>query len=78
LREKPIYTNYANAGIYILKTDTINSIPKNDFFHITHLIEKLISEGHTIIHNPIVGYWIDIGQHQDYINAQEIAKHIRL
>lgn len=76
LREKPVYTNYANAGIYILKTNTIKKIPKNKFFHITHLMESLISENQTIIHNPIIGYWIDIGQHQDYENAKEIVKHL--
>ncbi|WP_320113081.1 nucleotidyltransferase family protein [Draconibacterium orientale] len=76
LKEKPVYTNYANAGIYILKTDAINEIPQNTFFHITHLMEKLMEKGEKVIHNPIVGYWIDIGQHQDYKNAQEIVKHI--
>ena len=76
LKEKPVYTNYANAGIYILKIDAINEIPQNTFFHITHLMEKLMVKGQKVIHNPIVGYWIDIGQHQDYKNAQEIIKHI--
>lgn len=32
--------------------------------------------GQKVIHNPIIGYWIDIGQHQDYENAKEIVKHI--
>jgi dTDP-glucose pyrophosphorylase len=76
LKEKPIYTNYANAGIYILKKKIIDKIPYNSFFNITDLMEKLIEEGQTVIHNPIVGYWIDIGQLQDYLNAQEIVKHL--
>lgn len=77
LKEKPVYTNYANAGIYILKTEIINKIPHNSFYNITDLMEKILLEGYSIIHNPIIGYWIDIGQHQDYLNAQEIVKHIR-
>lgn len=77
LKEKPIFTNYANAGIYILKKEVINKIPHNSFFNITDLMELLIIENQSVIHNPIVGYWIDIGQHQDYINAQEIIKHIK-
>jgi len=76
LKEKPVYTSYANAGIYILKSDVIKEIPQNTFFHITHLMEKLMGKGQKVIHNPIVGYWIDIGQHQDYNNAQKIIKHI--
>lgn len=77
LKEKPIFTNYANAGIYILNKELISKIPRNSFFNITDLIELQIIESQSVIHNPIVGYWIDIGQHQDYINAQEIIKHIR-
>lgn len=77
LKEKPIYTNYANAGIYILNTSVLNKIPRNTFYNITDLMEQLIAENQTVIHNPIVGYWIDIGQHQDYKNAQEIVKHIK-
>lgn len=75
LKEKPIYTNYANAGIYILKTEIVSKIPTDTFFNITDLMEQLISENHKLIHNPVIGYWIDIGQHQDYLNAQEIVKH---
>lgn len=75
IKEKPVYTNYANAGIYVLEKEAINRIPKNQFFNITDLMEELINEKIPIIHTPIVGYWIDIGQHQDYINAQEIIKH---
>lgn len=77
LKEKPVYTNYANAGIYILNTKVLNKIPRNKFYNITDLMEQLIAKNQTVIHNPIVGYWIDIGQHQDYINAQEIVKHIK-
>jgi dTDP-glucose pyrophosphorylase len=76
LKEKPVYTNYANAGIYILKRNIIDKIPYNSFFNITDLMEKLIKEGQSVIHNPIVGYWIDIGQQQDYLNALEIEKHL--
>lgn len=77
IKEKPVYTNYANAGIYVLEKEAVNLIPKKQFFNITDLMEELINEKLPIIHTPIVGYWIDIGQHQDYINAQEIIKHTR-
>ena len=76
LKEKPIYTHYANAGIYILEKKLLQKIPYNSFLNITDLIEQIITENLLIIHNPIVGYWIDIGQKQDYLNAQEIAKHL--
>jgi len=76
IKEKPVYTNYANAGIYIFEKELIKKIPKNTFYNITTLVQELINENISIIHSPIIGYWIDIGQHQDYANAQEIIKHL--
>jgi len=76
IKEKPIYTDYANAGVYIIRKDVLSNIPENTFYNITDLIDHLIIQNNKVIHNPIIGYWIDIGQHQDYKNAQEIVKHI--
>jgi len=75
-KEKPTYTKYANAGIYMIKKVFINDIPKNEFYNTTDLIEKLLNLNQKIIDSPIYGYWIDIGQHDDYQKAQELIKHI--
>jgi dTDP-glucose pyrophosphorylase len=75
-KEKPNHTHYANAGIYIFKKKWIDKIPKNTFYNITDLITELLNLNKTIIHDPIVGYWIDIGKPDDFKKAQEIAKHI--
>lgn len=77
LKEKPVFTNYANAGIYILHKNLLNLIPPNKFFDITDLMNLMIAQKRKLIHNPIVGYWIDIGQPQDYENAREIVKHLK-
>ena len=74
-KEKPIFTNYANAGIYILKKQLIKKIPSNTYYDITDLLNMMIDHEYILIHNPIIGYWIDIGQHQDFSNAKEIFKH---
>jgi dTDP-glucose pyrophosphorylase len=75
-KEKPSYVYHSNAGIYILKKSLINKIPKDQFYDITDLMENLVKEGGKLIHNPIVGYWIDIGKPVDYKQAQDFVKHI--
>jgi len=75
--EKPTQTNYANAGIYLFAKEWIGKIPRNSFYDITDLLQTMIDAEAKIIHNPIVGYWIDIGKHEDYENAQEIVKHLK-
>ncbi len=77
LKEKPSNTHYANAGIYLMKKDVMELIPKNEFFNATDLIEKLIYDGRIVIDNPITGYWIDIGRHEEYNKAKEIIKHLK-
>ncbi|MBR8537386.1 nucleotidyltransferase family protein [Carboxylicivirga sediminis] len=77
LKEKPSNTHYANAGIYLMKRKVMELIPKNEFFNATDLIEKLIQTGKTVIDNPITGYWIDIGRHEEYNKAKEIIRHLK-
>ena len=76
LLEKPKYTYYANAGIYLIKRRALNEIPNHTFFNATDLVEKLIAEGKRVIRYPLNGTWIDIGNPQEYQKAQDLVKHI--
>lgn len=75
--EKPTYNYYANGGIYLIKRKMVEKyIPRDTFFNATDFMEKLISEGCKVIRFPLTGYWIDIGNPQDYQKALDIAKHL--
>ncbi len=76
LLEKPKYTYYANAGIYLIKKRALEEIPNDTFFNATDLVEKLISEGKQVIRYPLNGTWIDIGNPQEYQKAQDLVKHL--
>lgn len=78
LKEKPRYTYYSNAGIYIIKRKLLSMIPENQFFDITDLMDKIIEMNLQLITYPINGYWLDIGKHEDFKKAQEDIKHIKL
>ena len=39
LKEKPLYTYYSNGGIYLMKRELIDDIPKETFFNATDMIE---------------------------------------
>ena len=77
LKEKPSYTYYSNGGIYLMKREVLNRIPKNSHFNATDLIEALIEEGKHVRSFPMVGYWLDIGNHDDFKKAQKDVEHIR-
>jgi dTDP-glucose pyrophosphorylase len=76
-KEKPTYTYYSNGGIYIMKKSVLQHLPKDTFFNATDLIDKLIAENLKVVSYPLVGYWLDIGKHEDFKKAQEDIKHIQ-
>ena len=75
IREKPTYSFFVNAGIYLLQPSVHCYIPKDQRFDMTDLIDTLIAEGRSVVSFPIVEYWLDIGQHDDYQQAQEDLKN---
>lgn len=77
-KEKPTYTYYSNAGIYLFKRSVVNLIPKNSFYNATDLMENIINKNMRLGYFPIHGYWLDIGQHADFTKAQEDIKHLKL
>lgn len=77
-KEKPTYTYYSNAGIYLIKRQALDLIPIDTFFNATDLMTLLIENGESVTDFPILGYWLDIGQHDEYQKAQHDIKHIHL
>lgn len=76
LQEKPRFTYYSNAGIYIFKKSLLKLVQSNSFLDTTDFIELLISKGFKVNTYPILGYWLDIGRMSDYLKAQEDIKHL--
>jgi dTDP-glucose pyrophosphorylase len=76
LTEKPTYNYYANAGIYLVKREVLSMIPEDTFFNATDLIELLIARHKKVVRFPLHGYWIDIGNKDEYAKAQDIVKHL--
>lgn len=70
-KEKPTYTYYSNAGIYLMKKEVLDRIPKDSFYNATDLMESLIKSDKKVVSYPFVGYWLDVGKHEDYNKAQE-------
>ncbi|HSH65653.1 MAG TPA: sugar phosphate nucleotidyltransferase [Bacteroidia bacterium] len=75
-KEKPRYTYYSNAGIYLFKKQLIDLIPENTSFDATHFMEAVIAKKKKLISYPILSYWLDIGRIDDFYKAQEDIKHI--
>ena len=72
LSEKPQMNYFINAGLYIIEPAALQYIPENSFYHITHLIEKLINQGEKVGVFPVSeGAWSDIGEWDVYQETLE-------
>lgn len=68
LKEKPEQTFQVNTGVYILNPNLIEEIPEGQFFHITHLMEKVQSRGGRVGCFPVSEHsWKDMGEWPEYL-----------
>lgn len=68
LTEKPEFTYKINSGMYILNSSVLNYIPQNKYFHMTHLIEEILSKNGKVGVFPVSEKsWIDIGDWHHYL-----------
>ena len=68
LKEKPEHTYMVNSGVYILNPSLIDEIPEGQFFHITHLMEKVKAKGGRIGCFPVSeNAWKDMGEWPEYL-----------
>lgn len=75
LSEKPCYSYYANAGIYLIANDLLNRLDGQTRVDATDLIEQAIADGRHVTYYPIDGRWIDIGSPTDFNHAQELMQN---
>lgn len=67
ITEKPDLNYLVNAGLYIIEPHLLAEIPDNTFFHITHLIEKIIKrKGRVGVFPVSEASWMDIGNWTEY------------
>jgi len=71
IEEKPLHRFFVNSGIYVLQPKCIDLIPKNEFYDMPSLFEKLINQKQKTISFPIKDYWLDIGQIEEYKKANQ-------
>jgi dTDP-glucose pyrophosphorylase len=72
MKEKPQQLYYVNAGLYILEAHLLKEISKDEVFHITDLIEKILErKGRVGVFPVSEGAWMDIGEWKEYDATQK-------
>lgn len=74
ISEKPLLGFFVIAGIYLLEPSVYRIIPSGQRFDMTDLIQRAVEDGRPVVSFPIREYWLDIGQREDYEQAQQEIK----
>lgn len=72
--EKPTVSFPINAGIYMLQKPVLSEIPKDEFFDLPTLFQKLLSKGQAVGTHAHEGRWIDIGTIDELERARKILQ----
>lgn len=74
--EKPTVKFFVNAGIYLVSPSARQFIPSREHFDMPQLITEVLKAGGKVISFPVWEYWLDIGRHEDYEQAQQDLNRI--
>lgn len=72
--EKPDHEFLVNAGIYMLEPEMVELIPKGEFFDMVQLMNSALAKGWNVGAFPVLEYWKDIGQHDQFKEAKSDSK----
>lgn len=75
LEEKPTYSHYANAGIYIFNNEILRTLRRGERTDAPELIGRAIAAGARVTYYTIKGTWIDVGSPTDFRQAAELMRH---
>lgn len=69
--EKPTLTYQVSMGIYCMEPGVLELIPEGVPFGFDNLMHTMLKHGHPVNQYKHSGLWMDIGNEEDFNNAQE-------
>jgi NDP-sugar pyrophosphorylase family protein len=75
--EKPRLSYSVSMGVYIFEKKVLKWVPTRGYLDFPELIQKLLRKGERVFCYPSNDFWLDIGRHEDYGEAQRIFQKMR-
>lgn len=69
--EKPVHRFFVNAGIYALSPSVLEHVPRDRYFDMPSLFDKVLAEGGHVSAYPVREYWLDVGRLEEFERAQQ-------
>jgi NDP-sugar pyrophosphorylase family protein len=75
--EKPTLSYSVSMGIYVFEKRVLEWIPSGRYLDFPELIQKLLRDKKRVACYPSNDFWLDIGRHEDYEEAQKKFQEMR-
>lgn len=75
--EKPTLSYSVSMGIYVFEKRVLKWIPSRKYLDFPELIQRLIKQRVKVVCYPSDDFWLDIGRHEDYEEAQKKFQEMR-
>ncbi len=75
--EKPTLSYAVSMGVYIFEKKVLKWVPPEGYLDFPDLIQKLLRKGEKVFCYPSNDFWLDIGRHEDYGEAQRIFQKMK-
>ena len=72
--EKPSFTTYVNAGVYVLSPEIIENLNKEEFIDMPDILMANIDDLMQVNTFLLNGYWIDVGRRNDLETVKNFLK----
>lgn len=69
--EKPEIEHSVSMGVYVYEPEVLGFIEPGRHLDFPELVLRLLKAGKKVVAYPCEDYWLDIGRHDDYAQAQE-------
>jgi NDP-sugar pyrophosphorylase family protein len=75
--EKPTFDFRVSMGMYVFEPEVLDYIPEGEYLDFPDLIHKLLDAGEKVVGYPFDGYWMDLGNPEDYTQANRDFERMR-
>jgi NDP-sugar pyrophosphorylase family protein len=76
--EKPMLSCSVSMGIYVFERKVLEWIPSKKYLDFPDLIQRFIKQRVRVVCYPSDDFWLDIGRHEDYEEAQKKFQEMRM
>ncbi len=69
--EKPTTKHLVSMGVYVFEPQVLEFIKGHGYLDFPDLVKLLLQADLPVNFYPFTGYWLDIGRHEDYAQAED-------